>query len=274
MGMGAKSLSVEPDYENILVEGEEIITITLNRPDIHNPFDEKTISELTDCFSKVKKNDSVRIVIVTGAGRSFCAGADLNWMRRMADFPKEENVADAEKLSRMFESLESIEVPTIAKVNGVAFGGGAGLICACDFAIASDTVELAFSEVKLGLLPGVVSPYVIERIGVKKTVQLFTSGERVDAEKALDIGIIDHIVPGVELDETVEKLSNLIMTGGPRAVIECKRLARNHSILDRDSFKEYCIESIAEARASPEGKEGVRAFLEKRRPAWRKSDED
>lgn len=267
-------MSKEPGYDNILVEGEEVVTITLNRPDIHNPFDEKTISELTDCFSKVRDDNSVRIVIVTGAGKSFCAGADLNWMRRMAEYPKKENVADAERLSRMFAGLESIEVPTIAKVNGVAFGGGAGLVCACDFAIAVDTVELAFSEVKLGLLPGVVSPYVVERVGVKRAVQLFASGERVDAERAREIGILDRVVPKEELDKTVEELVNLIMTGGPRAVIECKRLARTYSTLDRDSFKEYCIESIADIRASDEGKEGVGAFLEKRKPAWRKSDED
>jgi methylglutaconyl-CoA hydratase len=267
-------LSKSSEYENILLEGDEVLTITLNRPDIHNPFDEMVISELTDCFRMVKDNGSIRVVVITGAGRSFCAGADLNWMKKMAAFPREDNLADAERLSDMFSALEAIEVPTIAKVNGAAFGGGAGLVCACDFAIASERAKLAFSEVKLGLLPGVVSVYVIDRIGVKRAVQLFTSGERLNAERALMMGIVDGVVPPEELDKEVKGLVEQIMTGGPRAVKECKRLARTQGSMDRGSFKKHCIEAIADARASEEGKEGVGAFLEKREPAWRRENAD
>lgn len=267
-------MSKGSEYENILLEGDEVLTITLNRPDIHNPFDEMVIAELTDIFRKVKDSGSVRVLVITGAGGSFCAGADLNWMKKMADFPREENLADAERLSDLFSALEAIEVPTIAKVNGAAFGGGAGLVCACDFAIASERAKLAFSEVKLGLLPGVVSPYVIDRIGVKRAVRLFTSGERLNAERALMMGIVDRVVPPEELDKAVKGLVELIMTGGARAVKECKRLARTQGTMDRNSFKKYCIEAIADARASEEGKEGGGAFLEKRAPTWRRSDED
>ncbi len=273
-GLGVLRLSRESDYENILIEGEEVVTVTLNRPDIHNPFDDETILELTDCFLKINKGDSIRLVIITGAGSSFCAGADLNWMKKMADYPKEDNIADAGRLSDMLAALDDIAIPTIAKVNGSAFGGGAGLVCACDFAIASDNARFAFSEVKLGLLPGVVSPYVIERIGVKRAVQLFTSGERISAEKAQEMGIVDRVAPDEKLDDEVEELVNLILTGGPRAVKECKKLARTYALMDRDSFRRYCIEAIADARASNEGKEGVGAFLEKRTPAWRRGDED
>lgn len=264
----------DSEYENILLEGKVVLTITLNRPDLHNPFDEMVIAELTAGFRKIRDNGSIRAVVITGAGRSFCAGADLNWMKKMADFPREDNLADAERLSDMFSALEAIEVPIIAKVNGAAFGGGAGLVCACDFAIASNRVKLAFSEVKLGLLPGVVSPYVIDRIGVKRAVRLFTSGERLNAERALMMGIVDRIVPAEELDKAVDELVEQIMTGGARAVKECKRLARTQGSMDRDSFKKYCIEAIADARASEEGKEGVAAFLEKREPAWRKNHEN
>jgi methylglutaconyl-CoA hydratase len=228
------------------------------------------ISELTDCFSSVKKKKEARAVVITGAGKSFCAGADLNWMKRMSALSREENVNDAKKLSSMFEKLASVEVPVIARVNGAAFGGGAGLVCACDFAIASDNAKIGFSEVKLGLLPGVISPYVIERIGVKRAVQLFTTGERLDAQKAKTYELVDQVVPTAELDIAVSQLVNQILTGGPLAVENCKKLALTYNVMSAASFKRYCIDAIATARASEEGKEGMQAFLEKKEPSWRK----
>ncbi len=257
------------NYEYILVEGQGVITITLNRPEIHNPFDDKMIAELTSCFLDIQRSQDVRAVIITGAGKSFCAGADLNWMKRMGQYSLEENIADAGGLSTMFQALEDIEVPVIAKVNGVALGGGAGLVCACDFAIASEFVKIGFSEVKLGLLPGVISPYVIDRIGGKKAVQLFTTGERLAAEDALKVGLVDRVVSLEGLDLVVGELVKQIISGGPEAVKECKRLAKAGSKMERAEFKKYCINAIAQIRASPEGKEGVGAFLEKREPAWR-----
>jgi len=259
------------DYEYIIAEGQEVITITLNRPEIHNPFDDKMIAELTSCFQNIQSNDDVRVVIITGTGRSFCAGADLNWMKRMGQYSLEENLADAAGLSAMFQALEDIAVPVIARVNGTALGGGAGLVCACDFAIASEQAKIGFSEVKLGLLPGVISPYVIDRIGGKKAVQLFTSGERLAAEDALKVGLVDKVVSLEGLDLVVSQLIKLIMSGGPQAVKECKRLARTGAHMERGEFKKYCINAIAQIRASPEGKEGVGAFLEKREPAWKNS---
>ncbi len=257
------------DYEYILVDGQEIITITLNRPEIHNPFDDKMIAELTSCFQDIQSKPDVRVVVITGAGKSFCAGADLNWMKRMGQYSLDENSADASGLSAMFQALEDIEILVIAKVNGAALGGGAGLVCACDFAIASEQVKIGFSEVKLGLLPGVISPYVIDRIGGKKAVQLFTSGERLAAEDALQAGLVDRVVSLEGLDLVVDQLIKQMMSGGPKAVKECKRLARTGAHMERGEFKKYCINAIAQIRASPEGKEGVGAFLEKREPAWR-----
>ena len=257
------------DYEYILVDGQEIITITLNRPEIHNPFDDKMIAELTACFRDIQSKPDIRAVIITGAGKSFCAGADLNWMKRMGQYSLEENLADASGLSAMFQALEDIEVPVIAKVNGAALGGGAGLVCACDFAIASEFVKIGFSEVKLGLLPGVISPYVIDRIGGKKAVQLFTTGERLAAEDALKAGLVDQVVSLEGLDLVVGQMIKQILSGGPQAIKECKRLARTGAHMERQEFKKYCINAIAQIRASPEGKEGVGAFLDKREPAWR-----
>ncbi|MDO9538064.1 MAG: enoyl-CoA hydratase-related protein, partial [Thermoplasmata archaeon] len=204
------------------------------------------------------------------AGKSFCAGADLNWMKRMGQFSLEENVYDATDLSKMFRALENIEIPVIAKVNGAALGGGAGLACACDFVIASDKAKIGFSEVKLGLLPGIISPYVIDRVGGKRATQLFITGERLEAEMARELGLFDDVTEPDDLDKVVDKLVEQILTGGPQAVKECKRLARTGAHMERGEFKKYCINAIARIRASPEGKEGVSAFLEKREPAWRK----
>ena len=257
-------------YDSIIIEGDGVITVTLNRPDIHNPFDEKMISELTDAFSQINKTASARIVIITGAGKSFCAGADLNWMKRMGQYSFAENVEDATGLSKMFLALENIEIPVIAKVNGAALGGGAGLACACDFVIASDKAKIGFSEVKLGLLPGVISPYVIDRVGAKRAAQLFMTGERLEAEMARRLGLFDDIARPEDLEGVVDVLIGQIMTGGPQAVKECKRLARTGARMDREEFRKYCINAIAKIRASPEGKEGVGAFLEKREPSWRK----
>lgn len=257
------------DYESIVVEGGRTITVTLNRPDIHNPFDERMIAELTDCFSKVNNSDA-GVLVITGAGKSFCAGADLNWMKRMGEFSLEENLKDATGLSEMFLALENIEMPVIAKVNGAALGGGAGLACACDFTIASAKAKIGFTEVKLGLLPGVISPYVIDRVGGKSAARLFMTGERLEAEKARKLGLFDDVAEPDDLDAVVDGLVKQIMTGGPQAVKECKRLAKAGAHMVRADFREYCIKAIAKIRASPEGKEGVTAFLEKREPAWRK----
>lgn len=257
------------DYEYITVEGQDIVTVTLNRPDIHNPFDDKMIKELTHCFEGIQARQEIRAVVITGAGKSFCAGADLNWMKRMGQYSQEENLADAKGLSAMFNALENVEVPVIARVNGAALGGGAGLVCACDFAIASERVKMGFSEVKLGLLPGVISPYVIDRIGMKKAIQLFMTGERLEAEAALEVGLVDKVVSLEGLDMAVGQLIDQIISGGPEAVKACKLLARTGSRMELLKFKEYCINAIAGLRASPEGKEGVSSFLEKREPNWR-----
>ena len=257
------------NYKTITIDGDAVLTLTLNRPDMHNAFDETMISDITDFFSKVKNNQTARVIVVTGAGKSFCAGADLNWMKRMGQFSREENLADAERLSAMFKAMTDVRIPIIASVNGAALGGGAGLVCASDIAIASDEAKIGFSEVRLGLLPGVISPYVIERTGPKKAARLFMTGERLRAAAALDMGLLDIVVAPGELGEAVKQTVDMILEGGPEAVKACKRLARKWSQKSRDEFAEYCTVAISEARASDEGKEGVTAFLEKRRPGWR-----
>jgi methylglutaconyl-CoA hydratase len=191
-------------------------------------------------------------------------------MKRMGQYSREENIADAEKLSAMFQMLESIEIPTIARVNGAAFGGGAGLACACDIAIAGEDAKIGFSEVRLGLLPGVISPYVVDRIGPKTATRLFMTGERLKAGDAMRFGLVDMVVEQKELDKAVADTVEMILSGGPEAVRACKRLARTCGGMDRAKLRKYCIAAIAEARSSPEGKEGVGAFLEKREPKWRK----
>lgn len=246
-----------------------VARVSINRPDAHNAFDEDVIALLKHAFLQLASDSSVRAVILTGSGKSFCAGADLNWMRRAAQFTREQNVADARAMAEMFAALRACPKPIIARVNGAAFGGGAGLVAVSDISIASDEAIFAFSEVKLGLIPAVISPYVVERLDPAAARRLFMTGERFGTKLALELGLVDIVAPKEKLEETVNEVLNQLASSGPAAVGEAKRLVTKLAPVPKD-ISDYTIEAIADVRRSPEGREGVAAFLEKRKPSWRK----
>ncbi len=246
-----------------------ILTVELNRPDVHNAFNDIMIAEISDAFVKLKVEKDVLAVVVTGSGKSFCAGADLNWMKKMAGYSRFENIEDAKKMAEMFQAIEKCPFPTIARVNGAAFGGGLGLVAVCDFAYASPEAKFSFSETNLGLIPAVISKWVIERIGTKKAKQLFMTGERFDPSYACDIGLIDGSVH--DLDGTIGEMVTQFRTSGPMSILESKKLVNKY--YDDSVYLEESINFIADLRASEEGREGISAFLEKQKPAWRRDEE-
>jgi methylglutaconyl-CoA hydratase len=248
---------------------DAVATVTLNRPEIHNAFDETLIARLTAAFVSLDDNPDVRVVVLAAAGKSFCAGADLNWMQRMAAFGPEENLADAQALAAMLRALYALSKPTIARVAGAAYGGGVGLVAACDIAIAVPEATFALSEAKLGLIPATIGPYVIEAIGARQARRYFLTAERFAAADALRIGLVHEVVPRDQLDARIDALIAMLKAAGPTAQLECKALVRGvaHRPIDEDVI-DGTAEHIAAVRASPEGREGVAAFLGKRPAAW------
>ncbi len=244
-------------------------TITLNRPEMHNAFDDVLLATLLGVLKRLDADPDVRVVILAANGRSFSAGADLNWMRRMADYSFEENLADAMDLAEMIKTLANLTKPTIALVQGPAFGGGVGLVAACDLAISTNRATFCLSEVKLGLIPAVISPYVVAAIGGRATRRYFLTAERFDATEAYRLGLIHHLVADDELQQSVDKLSRVLLQNGPAAMAAVKALVAEvaYGYLDDDLIADTA-ERIAEMRASEEGREGLSAFLEKRKPAW------
>ncbi len=248
---------------------DAVATITLNRPEIHNAFDEALIARLTAAFVSLDDDPDVRIVVVAGAGRSFCAGADLNWMKRMAAFDREHNLDDANALAAMLRALYALSKPTIARVHGAAYGGGVGLVAAGDIAVGAPEATFALSEATLGLIPATIGPYVIEAIGARQARRRFLTAERFDAGAALRIGLLHEVVALPEIDARIATLVAMLVAAGPQAQLECKALIRGvaHRPIDDDVIA-GTAEHIAAVRASPEGREGVAAFLSKRAPAW------
>ena len=244
-------------------------TITLNRPDIHNAFDDTLISSLTLELKRLDRDESVRVVILAARGKSFSSGADLNWMRRMADYSFEENLADAMDLAELMKTLANLSKPTIALVQGGAIGGGVGLVACCDIALATDEVFFCLSEVKLGLIPAVISPYVAAAIGPRATRRYFITAERFDAVEAHRLGLVHEVVRPGELQARSEAISTLLLQNSPQAMASVKELVAEVSLscLD-DELIADTAERIAEARASEEGREGLSAYLEKRKPNW------
>ena len=245
-----------------------IATLTLNRPELHNAFNAEMIAELRDCFAALADDASARVVVLTGAGQSFCAGADVNWMRASLEWSHEQNVADAEALAALFEAAWALPKPLIARVNGPALGGGVGLVACCDLAVAVDTARFGFTEVKLGLIPAVIAQYAVPKIGVSQARALFVSGERFTAERAFEIGLIHAVTGQDDLDATVSALASRMLSSAPEAIAAAKRVVDAVWTLERASARQFVIHAIAGARTSPEGQEGLRAFLEKRKPAW------
>jgi methylglutaconyl-CoA hydratase len=249
---------------------EGIATITLNRPELHNAFDEELIERLGDMFEDVGHQDGVRAVVVAAAGKSFCAGADLNWMKRAAHFTEEDNLEDSRALGRMLKNLHAIPKPTIALVQGAAYGGGLGLVAACDIAIGVKAAKFCLSEVKLGILPAMISPYVVEAIGIRACRRYFLTAEVFEATEAYRLGLLHEVVEDVhDLAEARDRLLDLIMKNAPGAMADSKDLI--YTVANRPIEQEVIEETaerIASRRATDEGKEGVQAFLEKRKPNW------
>ncbi|MBI4968554.1 MAG: enoyl-CoA hydratase/isomerase family protein [Rhodospirillales bacterium] len=247
----------------------KVATVTLNRPDRHNAFDDALIAGLTETLEGIGADPAVRVVVLTGAGKSFSAGADLGWMKRMAGYTFDQNMADARGLARLLSTLDRLPKPTIARVNGPAYGGGVGLVAACDLAIAQPEAAFSLTEVKLGLIPAVISPYVVAAIGPRAARRYTLTAQRFDAETALRLGLVHEVVAADALDDAVSKTVDTLLANGPQAMAAGKALIG--TVANRpidDAVIEDTARRIAECRASPEGREGVSAFLEKRKPAW------
>ena len=244
-------------------------TLTLNRPELHNAFDDRLINTLTVTLKRLAADPQVRLVCLAAAGKSFSAGADLNWMRRMAAYSHRENLADAMALAELLQTLNELPKPTLALVQGAAFGGGVGLVAACDLVLATPAAQFCLSEVKLGLIPAVISPYLVAAIGARAARRYFISAERFDAERARQLGLVHEIVAAEELAPAADRLTRLLLQNGPQAMAAAKQLVAEVSgrPLDAALIAETA-ERIAVTRASDEGCEGLSAFLEKRRPAW------
>ena len=258
-------------FQTITYTKENLVAkVTLNRPEIHNAFNEIMIQELTDVFKDIAENRDARVVVLTGNGKSFCAGADLNWMKKVVDFSYEDNLKESLELADLFYLIYSLPKPTIARVNGAAIGGGAGLVAVCDLVIASEKARFSLSEVKLGLVPACISPYEVRRIGEKNCRELFLTGERIDAQKALEFGLANQVVPHDELDKAVDELVKQLSNSGPNALAMCKTLLQNVPLMSFEEVKKYTAEMIASLRISDEGQEGMNAFLQKRKPNWTK----
>lgn len=251
------------------IDHRGVATLTLNRPDIHNAFDDLLIEAMTAELKNLEQNKQVRVVVLAAAGKSFSAGADLAWMRRMADYSYEENLTDIGKLSDLMQTLSQLHQPTIARVQGAAYGGGVGLVACCDMAIASDRAVFCLSEVKLGLIPAVISPYVVAAMGPRAARRYFLSAEAFNASEALRWGLVHEVVADDQLDHAIESLIETLLRNGPIAMAAAKQLIERVSFSPLDTaLIQTTAERIANIRASAEGKEGLSAFLEKRPAAW------
>ncbi|MCK4718470.1 MAG: enoyl-CoA hydratase/isomerase family protein [Thermoplasmata archaeon] len=255
------------EYEMLDVDVGKTTTVALNRPEIHNAFNSQLIEEMEDCFRKLGEDKEVSCIVLTGTGKSFCAGADLNWMKSMIGYTREENEADSWAMADMFETIYTCPKPVLGRINGSAFGGGLGLLAVCDYVISVPDAKFAFSEVKLGIAPAVISPYVLKRIGPSRARYLFISGERFGPEQAREYGLVDEIVDG-DMDEIVEKKAKILSSSGPIAIARNKELVAKVTDMGWEEARKYTVGLIAELRTSPEGQEGIGAFLEKRRPHW------
>ncbi|WP_306603030.1 enoyl-CoA hydratase/isomerase family protein [Azonexus sp.] len=246
-----------------------VATIWMNRPDMHNAFDEILIAELTAACIALDDDNDVRVVVLAGRGKSFSAGADLNWMKRAANNGVDDNLNDARALARMLRVLAEMKKPTIARVQGAALGGGTGLTAACDIAVASTKAIFATSEVKFGIIPSAISPYVVRAIGARQAYRYFQSAERIDAARAREIGLVHEAVEPEQLDAKVQEIATALIQGGPLAQAAAKDLIRavdNKPI--NDNVVEDTAHRIAHLRATPEARDGIAAFLDKRQPAW------
>jgi methylglutaconyl-CoA hydratase len=242
--------------------------ITFCRPEIHNAFNSTLLKEMLHLFGELEKDDGLRLVVLTGEGKSFCAGADLNWMRSVINQSFEQNLAESSELAELFHRIYTFRRPVIGKINGAAIGGGTGFVAVCDIAIAARSARFSFSEVKIGVVPACIGPYVIKRMGEGKARELFITGERMNAERAFDVGLVNKVVDDNRLDTEIQGLIESVLSSGPEALAVAKKLVSEVPGMEPDEFKPYTAEMIARLRLSEEGQEGMDAFLNKRPPKW------
>lgn len=249
-----------------------ILTLTLNRPEVHNAFNEEMIQRLTDLFQEADQNNDIRLIILQANGESFCAGADLEWMKRAATYTKQDNINDAQNLDAMLSAIDRCKKPTIAVINGATYGGGVGLACVCDFVLGSEQAKFCLSEVKLGLIPAVIAPFVMRTIGTRATQHLGLSAEIIEGIEALHLGFLTHYSDREQVSETLSFLQKCLLKGSPEAQAHFKILINK---LDQNPIDEHSArlttQAIATARASKDGQEGIDAFLTKRTPQWMQS---
>lgn len=257
-------------YEFLQLEQQgAVATVWMNRAELHNAFNTQVIEELHACFAEIDQRDDIRVVILAGRGKSFSAGADLNWMKQAGAASREENEADALKLAQMLHQLATLKQPTLARVHGIAFGGGMGLASACDICVASTEAKFATSEVRLGLAPSTISPYVIRAIGARQASRYFLTAERISAEQALKIGLAHEVAAPESLDQTIDAIVEALLLGGPEAQAASKQLIQmvNQQELSQELLKQTA-QHIAHVRQGTEAKNGLNAFLNKQSPSW------
>jgi methylglutaconyl-CoA hydratase len=259
-------------YKTLLVdERDGVVTVTLNRPEVHNAFNDELIAEAIELFDGLARS-SARAVVLRGSGANFCAGADLNWMSKMVAYTRDENIRDSSQLAKMYAVMNECPLPLVGRIHGAAIGGGVGLVAVCDVAICAPEAKFGLSEVKLGILPAVISPYVIAKIGETHARALFLTGERFDAERALRIGLVHRVAD--DLDGAVDAVVAQLETSGPEAVRECKKLIARVAQSEPAEAVPYTIEAIAARRVSEEGQGGMSAFLKKEKPPWARNSEN
>ncbi len=250
------------------IDKRGVASVGLNRPEVHNAFDDKLIAALTQVFQDLDKDKSVRLAVLSGHGKSFCAGGDLNWMRSMVKFSREENIADGAKLAGMLSTLRNFSRPLIGVVHGIAFGGGSGLAAVCDYVLAADDAKFGFTETRLGLIPATISPFVIEKIGAANARAYFLSGAPFPASVGKDIGLVQRLVPRAELDAAREETIREFLKAAPEASRAAKELIGRVTALSGQAQTQYTVEALADARAGAEGQEGMGALLEGRKAKW------
>lgn len=246
-----------------------VVFVRLNRPDVRNALNQEAIAAITHAFAGFERDDGIRAVVLSGEGSAFCGGADINYMRESLEWTPAENEQDALRLASMYAAIDGSPAPVIGKIHGACLGGGAGLAAVCDIAVASDDALFGFTEAKLGIVPAVISPFVLRKIGQSHARALFTTAERFDAHRALRIGLVHDVVPRAELDAAVQRKIDELLSSGPRAARVAKEIARTVGVLSAAEARGRTARLTAERRTSDEGQEGLRAFLEKRKPSWR-----
>lgn len=249
-------------------KSQHIARVSFCRPEIHNAFNSTVIAEMSEVFRHINTDDTIRVVLLSGEGKSFCAGADLNWMKSVIDQTYEQNLTESNALADLFYQMYTCPRPIVGRINGAAIGGGTGFVAVCDIAIAAKSAKFSFSEVKIGVVPACIGPYVIRKIGEGKARELFITGERMRATRALEVGLVNKVVDDDRLDDEVDNLIDSILSSGPNAIAMAKQLVSSVPMMTPEQFKPYTAEMIAKLRISDEGQEGMNAFLTKRKPSW------